>query len=550
MTRASRLAAEAIRRRWGLPPATTQVSALRDVDVPMRDGAVLKADVYLPDTGQQHPTVLLRSPYRRSGAFAALFALPYARRGYAVVLQSVRGTFGSEGEFTPVVNEARDGQDTVTWLRDQTWFDGRLATLGPSYLGYTQWALALDPPPELQAMVVHIGPHDLAAAGLLDGAFQLQNVATWTELVAHQELLGPVRGATRMFTAERRLSPHLHELPVSGLPERLGGNPVPWFDEWLEHVELSDPYWERYRATDAVHSSTVPTLLVSGWQDWFVEQTLYQYAALRDRGVDVALTMGPWTHLGIDPKVTTGESLAWLATHLPVDGGAPPRERADRVRIYVTGVEKWRWLPDWPPAERTDRTWFLAPGGCLADEPEPDGGTTNFRYDPMNPTPSVGGRVLSFRAGRRDNRRLELRDDVRTFTTAPLEEPVELLGGARITLCLASDNPYADVFLRLCDVDNRGRSINVTDRLVRLDPADGETATTGERRIEATLPDTAHRFLAGHRIRLQVSGGAHPRYARNLGTGEPPGHATRGVPTNHVIGHSAASPSAITLPVC
>ena len=147
MTRASRLAAEAIRRRWGLPPATTQVSALRDVDVPMRDGAVLKADVYLPDTGQQHPTVLLRSPYRRSGAFAALFALPYARRGYAVVLQSVRGTFGSEGEFTPVVNEARDGQDTVTWLRDQTWFDGRLATLGPSYLGYTQWALALDPPP-------------------------------------------------------------------------------------------------------------------------------------------------------------------------------------------------------------------------------------------------------------------------------------------------------------------------------------------------------------------------------------------------------------------
>jgi putative CocE/NonD family hydrolase len=548
LPRASRLAAEAIRRRWGLPPATAQVSALRGVDVPMRDGAVLRADVFLPDTGKAHPTVLLRSPYRRSGAFPALFALPYARRGYAVVLQSVRGTFGSEGEFTPVVNEEHDGQDTVAWLREQSWFDGRLATLGPSYLGYTQWALALDPPAELKAMVLHIGPHDLAAAGLLDGVFQLQNVATWTELVAHQELLGPIRGATRMFTAERRLAPHLQQLPVRGLPERLGGNPVPWFDEWLDHPDLDDPYWDRYRATPAVHSSTVPTLLVSGWQDWFVEQTLYQYAALRDRGVDVALTMGPWAHLSIDPRVTTAESLAWLSTHVPVEGAAPPRTRPERVRVYVTGADAWRWMPDWPPADRAERTWFLAGGGRLTDEPDDDGGTTEFRYDPMDPTPSVGGRVLSFRAGRRDNRRLEHRDDVRTFTTEPLEAPVELLGSARVRLSLTSDNPYADVFVRLCDVDQRGRSVNVTDRLVRLDPADGETPPMGERPVEATLPDTAHRFAAGHRIRLQVSGGAHPRYARNLGTGELPGHATQGVPVTHRIGHSTPSPSSVTLP--
>jgi putative CocE/NonD family hydrolase len=525
------------------------VSVLRDVEVLMRDGAVLRADVYLPDTAERHPTVLLRSPYRRSGAFASLFALPYARRGYAVVLQSVRGTFGSGGEFQPVVNEEHDGRDTVGWLREQPWFDGRLATLGPSYLGYTQWALALDPPAELTAMVLHIGPHDLAAAGLLDGAFQLQNVATWTELIAHQELLGPIRGATRLFTADRRLAPHLSRLPLHGLPERLGGNPVPWFDEWLDHPDLADPYWDRYRATPAVHSSTVPTLLVSGWQDWFLEQSLYQYAVLRDRGVDVGLTMGPWAHLGIDPKVTTGESLAWLATHVPVDGASPVPSRPDRVRVYVTGADHWRGLPDWPPAERSERTWFLHAGGVLADaEPPEDGGTTDFRYDPMDPTPSVGGRVLSFRAGRRDNRRLEARDDVRTFTTEPLGTPVELLGAARVDLCLTSDNPYADVFVRLCDVDERGRSVNVTDRLVRLDPAEGETPQV-DRLVEVALPDTAHRFLAGHRIRLQVSGGAHPRYARNLGTGEPPGSATHGEPVTHRIGHSAGSPSSITLPV-
>src|SRR4051812_33871246 len=207
-------------------------------------------------------------------------------------------------------------------------------------------------------------------------------------------------------------------------------------------------------------------------------------------------------------------------------------------------------MPDWPPTGRTDRTWYLGSGGRLDDAPTTDdGAATNFRYDPMDPTPSVGGRVLAHRAGRRDNRRLEARADVRTFTTAPLEEPVELLGGARVRLFLASDNPYADVFLRLCDVDPRGRSVNVTDRLVRLDPADGEAPRAGERMVEATLPDTAHRFLAGHRIRLQVSGGAHPRYARNLGTGEPLGRATRAVPLTHRIGHSAASPSSITLPI-
>jgi len=206
-------------------------------------------------------------------------------------------------------------------------------------------------------------------------------------------------------------------------------------------------------------------------------------------------------------------------------------------------------LQDWPPAS-TDRTWYLAPAGGLTDDaPTAPGAGTFFSYDPMDPTPSVGGRVLARGAGRRDNRKLEARPDVRTFTTAPLAEPVELLGGARVRLFLGSDNPYADVFARICDVDAKGRSVNVTDRLVRLDPQDGEAPPAGERTVELTLPDTAHRFLAGHRVRLQVSGGAHPRYARNLGTGEPAGSATRGVPVTHRIGHDVTAPSSLTLPV-
>nr|WP_246323907.1 CocE/NonD family hydrolase [Petropleomorpha daqingensis] len=513
----------------------------------MRDGAVLRADVYLPAADGPHPTILLRSPYGRGGQFAGLLALPYAARGYAVVMQSVRGTFGSGGEFEPVVNEAQDGQDTVVWLREQDWFDGRLATLGPSYLAYTQWALALDPPPELKAMVLHIGPHDLAQAGLLDGVPQLLNLSIWTDLIAHQELVGSVRGMVRLMTAERRLAPHLRTLPLEGLAERFGGDPAPWFDEWIEHFHPSDPYWDRYRATPAVQSSTVPALLIGGWQDWFLEQTLYQYAVLRDHGVDVAMTVGPWAHLTLDAAVTTREGLAFLAHHLPVEDAGPAR--TSRVHVYVTGAQTWRDLPDWPPAT-TDRTWYLAPAGGLTDEaPTSPGAGTFFTYDPMDPTPSVGGRVLARGAGRRDNGKLEARPDVRTFTTAPLDEPVELLGGAQVRLFLGSDNPYADVFVRLCDVDAKGRSVNVTDRLVRLDPSDGESPAAGERTVDLTLPDTAHRFLAGHRVRLQISGGAHPRYARNLGTGEPVGAATRGVPVTHRIGHDVTAPSSLTLPV-
>ena len=166
----------------------------------------------------------------------------------------------------------------------------------------------------------------------------------------------------------------------------------------------------------------------------------------------------------------------------------------------------------------------------------------------MDPTPSVGGRILANSAGQRDNRALEARDDVLTFTTQPLRKPVEVQGGVRVRLVVESDNPYADLFVRLCDVEPNGKSVNITDRLVRLDPAPGEEPRTGSRTVELTLVETAHRFRAGHRIRLQVSGGAHPRYARNLGTGEPLGEATRGVPTTHRICVGGATPSSITLP--
>ena len=162
-------------RAWSLPPQRNQVTVERDVQVPMSDGAMLLADHYRPVSVASAATVLVRCPYGRRGLFALQTAQIFAERGYHVLLQSVRGTFGSGGEFEPMQHEIADGQDTVAWLRQQSWFEGRLATYGPSYLGFVQWALAMDPPPELVAAVVHVGPHDWSRTAFRNGAFDMYN---------------------------------------------------------------------------------------------------------------------------------------------------------------------------------------------------------------------------------------------------------------------------------------------------------------------------------------------------------------------------------------
>jgi putative CocE/NonD family hydrolase len=544
----STLVGAALGRAWRLPRRRTKVTLTKDLPVPMRDGTILLANHYAPVTDQARPTVLIRCPYGRGPQFGLLTAQLYAERGYHVLLQSTRGTFGSGGTFAPVVHEAQDGQDTVVWLRTQDWFDGRLATLGGSYLGYTQWALAVDPPPELRAMIIHIGPHDMAAAGYSQGSFELYNLLMWSDLMSHQESVGFVRGLVRMMRSDRRLAPALDRLPLRGATDALGGAGAPWYDEWVTHPDLTDAFWQPYRADAALRRSTVPTLLITGWHDYFLNQTLHQYSVLRKRGVDVGMTVGPWTHLTLDSHVTVTEGLAWLDAYAAGEGPTPRRRP---VRAFVTGGDGWRDLPDWPPSRATDRTWFLLPRGDLGSnapdaDADADDASTTFRYDPADPTPSVGGRVMSLRGGEQDNTALEARADVLTFTTPPLVEPVEVLGAPTVDLRVDSDNPHADLFVRLCDVDAKGRSVNVTDRLVRN--VDTDTTPGTVRTVRITLDDTAHRFAGGHRIRLQISGGAHPRFARNLGTGEPPGTGTATRPTTHHVQHHAAEPSSMSLP--
>jgi uncharacterized protein len=539
----------ALNRSWRLPPKRNRVAVERGLPVPMRDGVILLADHYAPTTRTPRPTVLMRSPYGRGWQFA-MMARPFAERGYHVVLQSARGTFGSGGTFTPGTDEAADGQDTVGWLRTQSWFSGKLATVGASYLAFVQWALMTDPPPELTAMAVHISPHDLAAAGFRNGAFELFNLLMWSDLMSRQEQVGALQGMWRMYRTDRRLAPALRRLPVTRTAEILEPG-APWYTEWLRHPDPADPYWDGYRATTALDRVNVPTLLISGFHDFFVEQTMQQYRALRDRGVPVGLTIGPWNHMSLDVGLATRETLAWLDAFADgnEEGTGNGSPRPQPVRAWASGSGQWRELPDWPPADATPATWYLQSRGLLADAaPDSAAIATSFRYDPADPTPSVGGRIMSMTsAGSRDNTALERRDDVLTFSTAPLTDPVEVAGVPVVRLYVSSDNGHCDVFARLCDVDKRGVSRNLTDQIVRLTP---DRLTPGKAtEVSLRLTDVSHVFLAGHRIRLQLSGGAHPRFGRNLGTGEDPATSTTLAPTTLHVLHNSEHPSVLSLPV-
>jgi len=531
----------ALTRLLGLPPASTDYTVNR-VEIPMRDGTRLLADHYAPATTDPAGTLLVRGPYGRQFPFSTAFAGPYAARGYHVVLQSVRGTFGSGGEFEPMVNEAADGADTAAWLREQPWFTGHFATVGVSYLGYTQWALLQDPPPELAAAVITAGPHDFNAAVWDTGSFTVNDFLGWSNLVSHQEDAQRVRAVLRQLQANHKVAQAAAVLPMGAGARTLLGEGAPWFESWVEHGDPTDPFWDALRFTEALERVRVPVLLVGGWQDIFLRQTLQQYAHLRDRGVDVALTVGPWTHAQLLTRglgANIRESLDWLGTHL---GSAPAPRRPSPVRVCVTG-QGWRALADWPPAT-TDRALYLRPGGHLGETAPTDlAGVppATFRYDPTDPTPTVGGPLLSPGAGYRDDSRLAARDDVLALTSAALIHDLCVYGNPVVELAHTSDNPHVDLFVRVSEVDVNGRSRNVSEGYRRLD-APGTSADT----VIVELDGIAMCFRAGSRIRLLIAGSCFPRYARNLGTGEPALTGERSEAATHAVHYGR---SRLLLPV-
>ena len=539
---------EIIARQMHLPRAQTHdVICEEDLRVSMDDGVELLADRWVAreSATEAQPTVLVRSPYGRKQFVGLLFGRLLAERGLQVVVQSVRGTFGSGGRFSPF-DERADGLATLRWIRAQSWHSERIGTIGPSYLGLVQWAIAPDAGADLAALSIQVSASQFHGQTYAGGSLSLETSASWLVLVAEQERrFAPLA----MARALRRLPALLGELSLSDLDLRATGGEVDWFREALANPDPAGAYWVSRDYADGVSKVTAPVQFIGGWYDIFLPWMLEDFAALHAAGHAPQLIIGPWTHT--DPGlVATGtrDGIAWLRAHLLGDGRLV---RESNVRVFVTGEAvngRWRNLESWPPPGTSQRRLWLADDRALSDrEPGSASGGDRYRYDPTDPTPSLGGPVLLSRAPVVDNRALEARDDVLTYTTEPLAQALEAIGPVSVELFIRASAPYFDVFARVCDVDADGVSWNVCDALDRVAPGRFEQLADGTWRVAFQLWPIAHRFAAGHRLRLQVSSGAHPRYARNPGTGENLNAETRLEAVELEVLRDSEHPSAVTL---
>lgn len=528
-----------------LPPTITYNLIIeRDISVPALDGISLLTDMYVPRGRSNLPTILVRSPYGRAGFFGFLFGHLVAERGFRVLVQSCRGTFGSGGDFTPFRHEQEDGRATLAWIKQQPWFNSQLATLGPSYLGLTQWAIARDAVPELKAMSTSITSAEFRSIIFPGEAFWLESGLTWAVLMHTQEKrrLFDLR---EMFSNQDKNDPGYHTLPLSDAPKTLLGHPVRFWQEWLEHNEPGDPWWDAVDFRSNLPHITAPNHMIGGWYDIFLPQTLRDYRTLRDAGQQPYLTIGPWAHTDLPAMATAlREALIWFQAHLLGDRSGL---REAPVRIFVMGADEWRDLPDWPVAGTRPQRWHLHTNGQLSPTPPSISEPDHYRYDPHDPTPNIGGAGMGRITGAKDNRALEARPDVLVYTSAVLETPLEFIGPVTAELYVKSSRSTTDFFVRLCDVDPSGKSINITDQLCRIVPDRPAPEPDGCLKIVIDLWPMAYQFRKGHRLRLQVSSGAFPRWARNPGNVESPTATPTLHPAEQSVFHDPDHPSAIIL---
>jgi hypothetical protein len=330
---------------------------------------------------------------------------------------------------------------------------------------------------------------------------------------------------------------------------------VAWLREGFEHPGRDDDYWTRRDFSVTVPQVSAPVSFVGGWHDILVPWMLDDFIALQDAGRAPRLLIGPWVHTS--PELMAAghrDTIAWLRAHLLGDERLVAAEdRTLPVRLKLTGAEGgWRDYASWPPAGAVESRLHLCPGGRLSESApaEDDTGVDGYHYDPGDPTPAYGGPILLGREAVVDNAPLEARDDVLSFTSEPLTETLESIGRPVAELWMRGSVPYFDVFARVCEVDSEGVSRNVCDALASVHPDHHAAEADGWFRVRFELWPLGHRFAVGHRIRLQVSSGAYPRYARNPGTGEDPaGASPAGMRAVDVeLAHDAVHPSAITLP--
>ncbi len=546
----SRIAGMAVDRALGLPSAAAPYVLRPDVAVAMPDGAVLFGDHYRPAGDDRPlPVVLIRSPYGRAGLAGILFAAPLARRGFQVFIQSTRGTFGSGGQFRPFTGEREDGLATVAWLRDQPWCDGQVSMTGASYPGHTQWAVAPYADPPLRSVSLNTTAAKMSAAFYQHGAPNIKNALDWTGLIGRQE-----RGLHAIIPSPRqmaRMKRAVRKIPLQAADVDVAGAPVAFWRDFVQHASPGDEFWAGADHDRADLARLPPVSMVTGWWDLVLPLQLRDYAAIRAAGGTARIIVGPGLHG--EPgelRAITRQDIAWLEHHLC--GGPPPP--GPPVRVFLQQAATWLDFQEWPPPAIVT-AYYLRASGRLSRDAEPgDAPPGMFVYDPADPTPSAGGPLLQPPGKQVDNRAVEARPDVLTYTTDPFPARQDLVGPVSARIFVRTGRRHADLFVRVCDVDVNGVSRNIVDGIRRLSPQtvpapDVQMGDDGILAVEVELYPTAYRVQAGHRIRVQISGGSFPRFARNFGTAEPFGAATTAVRCRFEIHHDSRHPACVLLPV-
>jgi uncharacterized protein len=535
----------------GLPGVTLQ----RDVPCRMRDGVTLYADVYRPEGAGPFPVILMRLPYDKTGAENISFTDPswYARHGYLVVIQDVRGRGLSEGEFVPFLHEIEDGYDTIEWAAKLPGANGHVGMYGFSYAGATQLLPATMRPPSLTTICPAMTASQYYDGWTYNqGALSLAFAMSWATQLASGDARRAKDGNAlgKLDMAFAGIHGWHWFLPLAAFPP-LAGEYGNYFHDWLAHTTYDD-FWRRWSIDEDYGRLTTPALHVAGWYDVFLAGSVKNYLGMRESvGTQEAragqkLVIGPWLHMpwapvsespeAVAPTVVDDLQLRWFDHFLK---GEETGVMDAPVRLFIMGSEEWRDYSDWPPPGSTSQRWYLHSAGransrfgdgVLSTDAPGDEPPDYFTYDPAYPNLSLGGHSCCFSfvspMGPVDQRAAEELNSVLAYTSQPLAQPLELIGDVTVTLYAASSARDTDWTARLCEVHPDGRSINLKEGIVRARYRDSLTAPTliePDRvyRYEISLGPIGARIAAGNRLRLAVSSSDFPQWDRNLNTGGP-----------------------------
>ena len=545
-----------------------------DVPVPMRDGTLLRADVYRPAKEGSFPVLVCRTPYDKGLVLDGLLGFrTFVRAGYILVFQDTRGRFASEGEWTPWKHEREDGYDTIEWAASLPQSNGKVGMFGASYLGSTQWSAAVSGAPHLVSIAPQVtwsDPED----GLMfrGGAIELGLNAWWGPMQAlgqfpKEELAPEVAIGKTLKTIgdlDTLATRGYWELPSGALPMIVEtGQPDIGVSRALANRETTDDS----RVSNRYDEVDIPTLTVAGWYDVFLQGSLDNYIGMRSRGRTARLVVGPWAHMSVALPFHGGQlgdvnfglsslapggqpvgdiQLEWFDHWLKGEPATAAHESG--VLIFVMGIDEWRAEPDWPLARATDTPIYLDEGSSLNWAPSTaEVAESGFVYDPADPVLTRGGNLVmasQFPPGPFDQSGQEERDDVLVFTTEPLDADLEITGRVRAALFASTDGPSTDWVVRLCDVDEHGVSRNIVDGITRI-----HTEPSRVEEVEIDLWSTSIVIRSGHRLRVQVTSSNFPRWDRNLNTGEPEGTASTMRVAQQRIFHDRGRQSRVILPV-